>query len=566
MPISTRSTTSSHEPQAVPNPASEANLPSAATPQPASQAPPNPTSGAARETPSAREAGPTARRAKWRAILPIPAGKALGVLVTAILTLLAAVTLLELPVWHHTHGNILFPLDKAYVNITVGRDLAFYRVWGVSKYAFQSATSSLLYPITLAPLFFILGAHLVIPLIINFVAGAYFLLMLQRMLIRYGFPPVRQFFVLIGAMGLTLLPLLVVSGMEYTLQLLFVFLFMDALAQTLPKPSAPKPPLAATPPTAPAATAITPATRPLYIFALLAVAARYEDLLIIALACLLLGLQKGWRPAAKLAAIAVSPIIIFGIISLIKKSYFLPNAMLIGPYPPYTTIPALIATGAAAWLTIRYSAIAPKPQAALAILILLTIPFTARNAAILAHFEKDCDRIYDEQYLTANFVHLYYFKQTVGTNQPGAVSYFSEGRKLDFTGVASNDVVRMIREYGRTPLYADSLSKKDGIRVAIVADPWFHPDQFPRWTRVATWDIPNADPATAGAPPAPNPSSASPSSAKPPAANARGATERAANESAVNFYAVQPYDTTWLRKRLHEYQHLLPSTVSVRYY
>ncbi len=518
---------------------------------------------------SPQESAP-ATRTKWRIFLPLPTGKPLGVLLLAILTLLAAVALLELPVLHHTKGNILFPLDNAYVNITVGRDLAFYQVWGVSKYAFQSAASSLLYPIALAPIFFILGAHLIIPLVVNLLAAAYFLLLFQRALIRYGFPPARQVLVLIAAMGLTLLPLLVVSGMEYTLQLVFVFLFMDVLAQTL---SAPNPPAAA------------PAT--LYIFAVLAVAARYEDLLVIALGAVLFGLQKGWRPAAKLAAIAVAPIILFGVISVIKKSYFLPNTMLVGPYPTYAAILALVATAAAAWLIIRYSNVAPKSQPippghpaakpqptqasqasqpqpaqasrvmppptipALAILVLLAVPFTARNAANLAHFEKDCDRIYDEQYLTANFVHLYYFKQTVGTNQPGAVSYFSEGRKLDYTGIASNDVVRMTKEYGWTPRYADSLSKKDGIRVAIVADPWFRADQLPKWTKVATWDI------AEGAPSATNQSAPNQPAAAIPST---------AGERAVNFYAVEAYDTTWLRKRLHEYQHLLPSTVAVKYY
>ena len=551
----------------------------------------------ARDPASPQESAPAART-KWRIFLPLPTGKPLGVLLLAILTLLAAVALLELPVLHHTKGNILFPLDNAYVNITVGRDLAFYQVWGVSKYAFQSAASSLLYPIALAPIFFILGAHLIIPLVVNLLAAAYFLLVFQRALIRYGFPPARQFLVLIAAMGLTLLPLLVVSGMEYTLQLLFVFLFMDVLVQTLSTPNTPaaaptRPATAAgsaqTPTAKAPGSAQTPAAAPatLYIFAVLAVAARYEDLLVIALGVVLFGLQKGWRPAAKLAAIAVAPIILFGVISVIKKSYFLPNTMLVGPYPTYAAILALIATAAAAWLIIRYSTIAPKRQPippghpaakpqptqasqasqpqpaqarrvmppptipALAILVLLAVPFTARNAANLAHFEKDCDRIYDEQYLTANFVHLYYFKQTVGTNQPGAISYFSEGRKLDYTGIASNDVVRMTKEYGWTPLYADSLSKKDGIRVAIVADPWFRADQLPKWTKVATWDI------AEGAPSATNQSAPNqPAAAIPPTAG----------ERAVNFYAVEAYDTTWLRKRLHEYQHLLPSTVAVKYY
>ena len=475
--------------------------------------------------PDLSPAPPAVHRSRLQKILPLPTGKDLNVLIAAVLILLLTVAAIELPVLRHTNGNILFPLDNAYVNITVARNLAFYQVWGVSKFAFQSAASSLLYPMTLVPFFFIFGAHLIIPLIVNFLAGAYFLLMLQRTLIRYGINPARQLLILAGVMALTLLPLLVVSGMEYTLQLLFVFLFIDALTQAL---------------TAPAAGA-TPGTekipRQVYLFALLAVAARYEDLLIVGLACLLLGRQKGQKgqkdqkrqkTAITLAAIAASPIVAFGIISLIKKNYFLPNSMFVGPYPAYTLILALIATGAAVWLITRKST---AIQHAITILVLLTIPFTARNAANLAHFQRDCKHIYDEQYLTAGFVHLYYFKQTVGINEPGAVSYFSEGRKLDYTGIASNDVVRMKQQHGWSPLYADSLSKKDGIRVAIVAEPWFSANQLPKWTRIASWDIPDGHRA-----------------------------------EKITFYAINQYDTTRLRQNLQNYQHLLPSTVSVSYY
>ena len=394
-------------------------------------------------------------------LFPFPKGKALGVLIAAILILLISVIAIELPVLRHTHGSVLFPQDNAYVNITVARNLAFYQVWGVSKYAFQSAATSLLYPITLAPFFFIFGAHLIIPLLVNFFAAAYFLLMLQRTLIRYGVKPTRQLLTLLISMALTLLPLLVVSGMEYTLQLLFVFLFIDALATAAPE-------------------------KKLYLFALLAVAARYEDILIIAVACIILKKREGWRPVAKLAAIALSPIVVFGVISLIKKSSFLPNAMLTG---------------------------------------------AAYNVSSLAHFQSNCNRIYDEQYLTAGFVHLYYNRSTVGVNQPGAVSYFSEGRKLDYTGVASNDVTKKKEEHAWSPLWADSLSKLDGIRVAIVAEPWFRPEQLPKWTRVASWDIPDGETA-----------------------------------KKVTFYVINNYDTSWLRKNLHNYQHHLPSNVEVRYY
>ena len=155
-------------------------------------------------------------------LLPLSSGKTLAVFAAAVLLLLIPVVLIELPVLAHTHGSVLFPQDSAFVDITVARNLAFYKVWGLSKYAFQSASSSLLYPLVLAPVFFIFGSHLVVPLVVNFFAALGFLFVLQRALIRFGVGALRQLLILVAAMGLTVLPLLVVSGLEFTLQLFYV--------------------------------------------------------------------------------------------------------------------------------------------------------------------------------------------------------------------------------------------------------------------------------------------------------------------------------------------------------
>jgi hypothetical protein len=407
-----------------------------------------------------------------RTKLPLPRGAALAVLIAAILLLLLTTALIELPVLRHTQGRILFPMDQAFLNSSTGRNLAFNQVWGITKYSFQSASSSLLYPLVLAPVFFIAGAHLVIPLIINLLAAIVFLYRLQQTLLRRNLSPIRQLLILLAAMALTLLPLLVVSGMEYTLQLLTVFLFIDALAAALKTG--------------------LPVTRQIYLFAALAVAARYEDVIIIVLAGIVLSMQRGWRPAVKLLAVALSPILLFGALSVAKGSYFLPNS-------------------------------------------LLRDPFSLRDLRSLAHFQQNCRRMYDQQYLTADFVHRYYYRSSVGIDEPGAISWFSEGRKLDFTGVANRDVIRSKRMHYWSPVYADSLSRLDGIRAAIVADPWFSAYRLPKWDRVASWNIPDDGPA-------PGPS------------------------KTITFYVIDEWDTTNLRRNLHEYEHLLPAGVAVRYY
>ena len=437
----------------------------------------------------------------------IPRGTALAILIGAILLLGLITTLLELPVLRHTRGGVLFPLDQAFLNSSVGRNLAFYQVWGISKYSFQSASSSLLYPLVLAPVFFIAGAHLIIPLIINLLAAIYFLYRLQQTLLRRNLTAPRQIAIMLAAMVLTLLPLLVVSGMEYVLQLLTVFVLMDALAAALKNGR--------------------PVTRQIYIYAALAVAARYEDAGIVLLAGILLATQRGWRPAAKLIAVALGPILLFGVLSLVKGSYFLPNALLLGPYPGFAIGLAILILLAIA-VFFRYFK-------RIELLLLLLLPFSLRNLQSLQHFQRDCRRMYDQQYLMAGFVHRYYYRSSVGINEPGAISWFSEGRKLDFTGVASRDVIRSKRRHYWSPVYADSLSRLDGIRAAIVADPWFSMYRLPKWDRVASWNIPDNDPA--------------PGSSK-----------------TITFYVIDEWDTTNLRRNLHEYQQLLPARVEVRYY
>ena len=456
--------------------------------------------------------------------MQLPRGKNLVILLTAVVALLIPVLLLEISVLRHTNGNIVYPLDNAFLDISVAKNLAFFKVWGVSKYAFQSASSSLLYPLLLVPFFFIAGEHLVIPIIVNSLAAIFFLYALQRALIRQNTGAGRQGAILLLAVFLMPLPLLVVSGTGYTIQLLCCFLFMNALAGAIEGGM--------------------PAALPwrVYVYGVLAVAARYEDLVLIALACTLLAVLKRRKQALQLAAIAVCPILLFGIISLAKGSYFLPNSLLLGPYPTFVLVIAASALIIGCLLIRQYRQL-EKAQTPVSIhrlgftlLAVMALPFIARNVAELRHFEADSVRIYEQQYPMAAFVHRYYSRGTIGVNDIAAVAYFSEGRKLDYTGLASGDVTKSKKEHSWGAVLADSLSRKDGIRAAIVSDPWFPPAQLPKWNKVASWKMPD------------------------------GQDGQVSSGKTLTFYVINKYDTTWLRRNLHDYEQLLPAGVAVSYY
>ncbi|GGB19734.1 hypothetical protein [Puia dinghuensis] len=459
--------------------------------------------------------------------MQLPKGRSLIVLLAAIVALVVPIILLENNVLRHTNGNIAFPLDSAFLDISVGKNLAFYSVWGVSKYAFQSASTSLLYPVLLAVIFFVIGSHLIIPIVLNGVAAICFVYALQQALIHRGIKPLHQLIILLAVIFLAPLPLMVVSGMGYTVQLLFCFLFMESLATAIDQ-------------------GVSQLPRRVYLYGLLAVATRYEDIVLVALACLLLVSINRRREALQLAGISLLPPVLFGVISLSKGSYFLPNSLVLGPYPSYIlylAIAGLIIGCLFIW-QYRQLAVGPvegrgtiRPRTSIyrlsfALLTVLGLPFIARNIATLRHFEGDSIRIYEQQYPMAAFVHRYYHRQTIGVNNIGAVAWFSDGRKLDFTGEASADVIKSQREHSWGPVLADSLSRKDGVRAAIVSDPWFSPGELPKWSKVASWKLPD--------------------------------TQSSSGE-VLNFYGINN-DTSWLRKSLHDYELYLPARIAVKYY
>jgi hypothetical protein len=447
-------------------------------------------------------------------------GKNLILLLPAVAGLVIAVIALEYSALQHTDGIISYPSDKAFVDITVARNLAFYQVWGVSKFAFQSAATSLLYPIVLAPVFFIFGQHLVIPIVVNGLAALFFLVILQKALIRRGIPSVLQVGILLFVVFMAPLPLLIVSGMSYTLQLLFSFLFLESLAISLEKGQKRLP-------------------ASIYFFGVLVMAARYEDLVVLVLAALLLLALRRRAEALKLLLISLSPVVLFGILSLTKGSHFLPNSLFLGSGPGFAVYLLFVSMAIGAALIWKYRRAARENREvsayrlSFALMTLIALPFLLRNFTALRHFQEDSVRIYQQEYPLAAFVRRYYRRLTIGVNDIGAIAWFSDGKKLDFTGLASADVVQIKRDHSWSAGWADSLSRRNAVRTIMVSDPWFRAQSFPRWGMVATWKLPD-----------------SPSSP--------GRT--------FCFYVTERRDTAMLRRHLHEYQNMLSRDVEVRYY
>ena len=225
-------------------------------------------------------------------------------------------------VLEHTHGVFAYPLDDSYIHLAVAKNLAEHGVWGVSAHEFASASSSILYPLLLAGIFKITGVVTIMPFLVNLVVALVFLWVVQRWLVRQGIAPMGQLIVLLVAIFLIPLPGIVIVGMEHTLHLLFFFLFLTSFAEALERTLA-----------SPSARPVIP--WPVYIYGVLMMAARFESMALLGFACLLLLYHRRWMAAVGLGFVCFLPVLAFGVVSLSKGGFFLPNAVMLKPSLPH---------------------------------------------------------------------------------------------------------------------------------------------------------------------------------------------------------------------------------------
>jgi hypothetical protein len=464
--------------------------------------------------------------------MSLPGGKVAkyAILIMAIAAMLIPIIVIENNVLQHTQGNVTYPRDNVFVNLTVARNLAFNEVWGITKYSFQFASSSPLYTILLALVYFLAGSSLVIPLIINGLTAIFLLFMVQRWLICRGLPPGGQLLILLLVIFLAPLPLLVISGTEHTLQLLLSFLFISTFAEAAMAGPSQK------------ATTITKLPRWVYIYGALMVLSGYECSVIALVACGFLLWRHQRSQAAKLAAAAFLPILLLGLLSISKGGYFLPNPLLLdSATTTYSEAFLLGNTIIVVGVLLAYYGGKSRPRrrpamarrALIPVLVLLAILSGFRNTALWTNTGQDCIDLYHQQYQTAKFVHRYYNRYGIALNEPGAISYWSEGWKLDLTGAADHTVMRSKRTNNWSPAMADSLSRKENIRIAILSDPSINSVLPQRWSKVASWKTPNSTRAGYGS---------------------------------VSFYVSDTFSIKPLQKNLRDYQPFLPAKTVVRYY
>ena len=139
-------------------------------------------------------------------------------LAVVVALLLVAHAALGLAMMRATGGHLVYPLDDTYIQMAIAKNLGVHATWGVTRYEFSGAGSSLLWPPLLAGLDRLTGLGARLPLMANLVAAVLVSALAYRPLKRHIANRVGQTL----ALGLVIvaapLPALALVGMEHTLE------------------------------------------------------------------------------------------------------------------------------------------------------------------------------------------------------------------------------------------------------------------------------------------------------------------------------------------------------------
>ncbi len=474
--------------------------------------------------------------------------KKLHILLLAVLILIILILYNILAVTSFS-GRYIYPLDDAYIHLSMAKNFAESSVWGITQYEFSSTTSSPLFTFLLAILIKVFGNWEYIPLVANSIAAA-FLIWISHNYLK-NFSKVTYAIFLSAIVLLMPLHLMIMTGMEHVFHTLAMVLTLLAFQKYL-KNETPR------------------SFSNLALLAIIATGFRYESLFFIFFMCVyLFFIKKEYVKSVALGLFAITPVLVYGWISVDHGSFFLPNSLIlkgntndgiigfltrvagnayrgisvlvlllilliqifiksknqraISDKITNNAIPIIVFCGFTVhllfanfgWL-IRYEAylvililfaVAPFADEVFqkkvgnqilkyAIFVLLLITFSIRFVPMLKNQPVASKNIYDQQIQLADFLHKYYRNAKVVANDIGAITYFNNIHLLDTYGLGSIEVAKLRKEdHGKftdnkkLQTYVYNTAKLEDFEVALVFDEWVKmPDYF---TKVGTLTIQN---------------------------------------------------------------------------
>jgi len=208
--------------------------------------------------------------------------------------------------------HLVYSLDDAYIHMSISKNLAIYGVWGVSSHEFSPSSSSLIWTVLLAAVYYFFSPNEFTPFIFNLIPALLILLSVYIILKKYGIINIYYLSaVLILMIFLPPLPPLIFTGLEHVMHILITILFIYIASESLSG---------------------IYSRKNIWLAATLSVllpVIRYEGIVIVTGFCFLLFLQKKWLASFFVLIFSLLPVFIFGISSISHGWSFFPNSLLL---------------------------------------------------------------------------------------------------------------------------------------------------------------------------------------------------------------------------------------------
>ena len=201
--------------------------------------------------------------------------------------------------------RLIYPLDDTYIQMAIAKNLARDLTWGVA-HQYANAGTSLAWPPLLALVYYFAGLSDWAPLVLNYVAAGFLLVIASRILERHVTKRF-QLLVLLALVAALPMPFIARLGMEHTMACAVSLWALWTVAHACAEQ---KPSLWV--PLAGAALMLT----------------RYDLAAVVAPLTVVIGVRLGWRRAAIFAAAAALPVLVAAAVSWSHGWPLLPTSVL----------------------------------------------------------------------------------------------------------------------------------------------------------------------------------------------------------------------------------------------
>lgn len=228
------------------------------------------------------------------------------ILIINIILLLGAILFSSMGVIHLL-GEYIYPLDDTYIHLSIAKNFALDGVWGITKYKYSSTTSSPFFTLLLSIMIKIFGNNQYIPIFINALGSIGIIYYIHKFFSQSDTKVYAASVILV----IWLMPmyLMILMGMEHILHTLFMIMFFMQLDKYSNSSKG----------------FIT-----LCLYAIIATGLRYESLFFIFFACVyLFFIRRKFAESIILGLVSISPVIIYGFVSIYQGAYFLPNSLIL---------------------------------------------------------------------------------------------------------------------------------------------------------------------------------------------------------------------------------------------